>query len=55
MDAVMLYAIITLANGEMKTRAVPMQSTVQCEQVARLPKDRILAWCRGHSVLVIAC
>jgi hypothetical protein len=55
MDAVTLYAILTLANGEMKTHVVPMQSTVQCEQwIARLPKDRALAWCRGHSVMVIA-
>jgi hypothetical protein len=54
MDAVTLYAIVTLANGEMKTHAVSMQSTVQCEQqVARLFKDGTLAWCRGHSVLVI--
>jgi hypothetical protein len=59
MDAVTLYAILTLANGEMKTHAVPMRSTVQCEQliarlVARLPKNSVLAWCRGDSVLVIA-
>jgi hypothetical protein len=59
MDAVTLYAILTLANGAMETHAVPMQSTVQCEQliarlVARLPKNSVLAWCRGDSILVIA-
>jgi hypothetical protein len=53
MDAVTLYAIVTLANGEMKTHVARMRSTVQCEQqIARLPRDRILDWCRGHSVLV---
>jgi hypothetical protein len=55
MDAVTLYAILTLGNGEMKTYVVPMQSIVQCEQrVAGLPKGRAWAWCRGHSLLVIA-
>jgi hypothetical protein len=59
MDAATVYAIMTLAGGKMETHVVPMQSTVQCEQliaklVARLPKNSVLAWCRGDSILVIA-
>ena len=56
MDAVTLYTIATLANGEMKTRALPMGSAIEkCEHLAaNLPKNEYLAWCRKPRPIIIA-
>jgi hypothetical protein len=54
MDAVTLYAIITLANGDMETKAVRMPAAECARLTASLQKVHALAWCRGPNVMVIA-
>lgn len=54
MDVATLYVIVTLKNGEMRTHTRVMQSFDECEQIANMPKGRVLAWCRRQKILVIA-
>jgi hypothetical protein len=55
MDAVTLYVITHLANGEMKTRAMPFPSLEKCERLAaQAPDHGSLIWCRESKPIVIA-
>ena len=45
----MLYVIMTLANGEMKTHATYFPSLEKCEQMAAYASDHdMLIWCRKY-------
>lgn len=63
MDAATLYMIVALPNGQMRTYHWSENSVGQCEDKIRhlARKDnksgkslKIMGWCRGESVLVIA-
>ena len=47
--------IMTLANGEMETRATYFPSLEKCEQMATHARDhQMLVWCRKYRPIVIA-
>jgi hypothetical protein len=49
MDPAMLYVIMTLANGEMKTHATYFPSLEKCERMAAYASDHdMLIWCRKY-------
>jgi hypothetical protein len=56
-DAATIYVIMTLANGEMETRAAYFPSLEKCEQMAAYASDHnMLILCRKYPrPIVIAC